>query len=99
VFGRHSTDQALALALGHRDHEAGGVFWFLAWREHDLWNAAATDASKVEARSPAQLFELEQTQLRERLVLGELARDEATEDVFHRPARTSRMRRQWVPAQ
>ena len=94
MFTGHSADQALTLARSRCDHQAGGVIGRFAGGEHDLRDTAPNQASEIEPRPAAKLLQLEQTQLGERLVLGELACDEAPEHVLHRPARTSRMRRQ-----
>ena len=49
--------------------------------------------------SVAELIKLEGSQLGQRLILGELAGEQPAQNLFHSPARTSRIRCQCVPAQ
>ncbi len=86
VLVRHPADQALALPLGDGHGEVRCVGGRLARREHDLGNATAQPAAKVQARAAAQLLELDRAQLDDGLFLGQLARDQAAEDVLHKPA-------------
>ena len=96
---RHPADEALSLPLGQRDGEPRGLGRRLARRQDHLWDAATQEAPEVETRAPAELFELEGAKLGDRLILGELAGDQASKHVPQSPARTSRMRCQCVPAQ
>jgi hypothetical protein len=73
----HAADEALTLTLGHRNGESRGLGWNLARRQDHLWDAATQESPKVETRAPAELFELEGAKLGDRLVLGELAGDQA----------------------
>ena len=95
----HPTDEALPLALRHREDESRGILRRLARGEHHLGNATPQEAPQVEARPPAQLVELHAPQLRQGILFAQLSGDELAQHIPHRPSNTSRMRCQCVPAQ
>src|ERR1700694_1259163 len=95
----HPADQPLPLLLGPGDGQARCVRGRLARREDDPGNSTAQEATGVELGPTAELVELNSAQLRDGLVLGHLSGEQAAQYVPHRPARTSRIRCQWVPAQ
>src|SRR6202165_5763812 len=95
----HPADQPLPLLLGHGDGQARCVRGGLAQREYDLGNSTAQEATEVELAATADRVELNAAQLRDGLVLGHVSGEQAAQYVPHRPARTSRIRCQWVPAQ
>ena len=55
--------------------------------------------AEIEASPPSELFELDLAELGDGLFLREIPCEKAPQDVLHRPARTSRILCQWVPAQ
>ena len=95
----HAADEALALLLGHGDGQSRGVGRRLACGQDYFGDAPAKEATQVELGSPAEFVELKPAQLGDGLVLGEIAGKQASQDVPHSPASTSRIRCQWVPAQ
>ena len=96
---RHPAHEALPVLLGHRHGQARRLLWRLAGGEHDLGDATPEIAAQVEPGLPPELVQLDAPQLGQRLVLGELARDEPAQHVSQSPSRTSRIRCQCVPAQ
>src|ERR1700693_3376893 len=91
VLGGHPADQTLALAICHRNDEAGGVGWMLAGSEDDLGYAATQKAAEIQVCPSAELLELKLAELGDRLVLRELALQQPPQNVLHRPASTSRI--------
>jgi hypothetical protein len=94
-----AADQALALTFSERDRQTSRLGGSLASGENHLGDATAKEAPEVELRASAKLVQLKCAELGQRLVFGELARNQPAQNVSHSPARTSRMRCQWVPAQ
>src|SRR2546430_9896616 len=83
----HATDQALALALRQRNRQPACFLGRLAGGQDDFRDAAPQVASEVEARPPAKLVELKAPQLRQRVVLAELARYEPAQHVDRKSTR------------
>ncbi len=99
MLGGHAADEPLALALGQRHRQPRCLGGGFAGRQHHLGDPAPHEAAEVEPRPPAELFELKASQLGQGFVLRQLARRQPAQDVSQRPASTSRMRCQCVPAQ
>ena len=67
--------------------------------QHDFWNPSPQITSEVQPGATAELIELHAPKLCQRFVFGQLACDQAAQNVPHNPSSTSRIRCQCVPAQ
>ena len=93
---------SVKIVLPSPEGEEGAIIATLSrgdfFGELALLDGGARSATAV-ALDASELLELNQAQLGDGLVLGELSGEQAPQNVPQSPARTSRMRCQWVPAQ